>query len=209
MSSHHIVRDQQEPALIVEDISEFPIKTLNEILGWSPTVVCLEKSIIQFAAYGLKIDHLVVDKTSMNTFAEMLSYQWPFQIHEKIKQPLVQAIEILNKNEHTSINVLCNSSYLSELIQELLPFHEIDFCVFTETKKVLLHKKSVFSKWFPKGSFLGVQSIVENTCFSTKGLVDDLNNKMTDVSYFSEVKEDGKVSISGSNVPFMIFESYN
>jgi hypothetical protein len=91
---------------------------------------------------------------------------------------------------------------------ELLPFYEMNFCVFTETKKVLLHKKPVFSKWFPKGSSFGVQSIVENTIFSTSGLVDDLKNKLIELPYFSEVKKEGRISISGSNVPFMVFESY-
>ena len=39
MSSHHIVREKQEPALLVLGLDDFPDELLGQLLEWSPTVI--------------------------------------------------------------------------------------------------------------------------------------------------------------------------
>jgi hypothetical protein len=40
MSSHHFVRDQQEPALLILALEAFTYDSLGELLEWVPTVIC-------------------------------------------------------------------------------------------------------------------------------------------------------------------------
>jgi len=48
MSSHHIVREKQEPALIIANGEACSTELLNQLLEWSPFVVVLD------GAYELK-----------------------------------------------------------------------------------------------------------------------------------------------------------
>ncbi|RZK41505.1 MAG: thiamine pyrophosphokinase, partial [Pedobacter sp.] len=39
MSSHHIVREKQEPALYIHQLGNFDEEKLGQLLEWSPTVL--------------------------------------------------------------------------------------------------------------------------------------------------------------------------
>lgn len=206
MSSHHIVRDQQEPALIVEDISEFPIKSLNEMLGWSPTVVCLEKSIVQFSMYGLKVDHAIVEKKKLLTFEEILSHQYPFTLHKSEENSLKQAIYILKESAHPAINIITSKARLSEAMREVLAYPEIEFSIFTPQAKALLHRKNEYHKWVPKDTQIELESLNKEALFQVFGFTTDLYNGEIGQSRLLVAREDGKVKITCSQPPFLISE---
>lgn len=42
MSSHHIVREKQEPALLIMDLNGFNDEHLGQLLEWNPTVLVNE-----------------------------------------------------------------------------------------------------------------------------------------------------------------------
>ncbi len=50
MSSHHIVRDDQEPALIIANGEACSAELLGQLLEWSPLVIVLD-SAIEAAVY--------------------------------------------------------------------------------------------------------------------------------------------------------------
>ena len=45
MSSHHIVRDDQEPALIIANGEACSMELLNQLLEWNPLVIVLDSAI--------------------------------------------------------------------------------------------------------------------------------------------------------------------
>ncbi len=59
MSSHHIVREKQEPALIILSTQNFEEEYLGQLLEWSPTVIVAESIIEQVQSLGIKIDIIV------------------------------------------------------------------------------------------------------------------------------------------------------
>ncbi|GAC1303692.1 MAG: hypothetical protein NVSMB24_10070 [Mucilaginibacter sp.] len=59
MSSHHVVREKQEPALLVLSLDNFPDEMLGQLLEWSPTVICTQQTAEALVAYGIKIDWIV------------------------------------------------------------------------------------------------------------------------------------------------------
>ena len=56
MSSHHIIRDKQEPALIIANGEECTMDLLEQLLEWSPTVVVLDGAIERVISLGIKVD---------------------------------------------------------------------------------------------------------------------------------------------------------
>ncbi|MGV8877418.1 MAG: thiamine diphosphokinase [Sphingobacteriaceae bacterium] len=59
MSSHHIVREKQEPALLIMSMENFPEELLGQLLEWSPTVIVTAETYYAVDAMGIKIDALV------------------------------------------------------------------------------------------------------------------------------------------------------
>lgn len=56
MSSHHIVREGQEPALILADWHQLGENLLHELLEWSPTVIVPSEHAYELIARQTKID---------------------------------------------------------------------------------------------------------------------------------------------------------
>ena len=61
MSSHHIVREKQEPALLILGLDDFSEEMLGQLLEWSPTVITTPLTAEQINTYGIKIDVIITD----------------------------------------------------------------------------------------------------------------------------------------------------
>lgn len=60
MSSHHIIRDNQEPAVFIADIQDgLSENLLAQILEWSPTIISLASSIELLESKGIKVNVLL------------------------------------------------------------------------------------------------------------------------------------------------------
>jgi thiamine pyrophosphokinase len=62
MSSHHIVREKQEPALLVLGLNNFSEELLGQLLEWSPTVITTPLVAEQINIYEIKIDIIIADE---------------------------------------------------------------------------------------------------------------------------------------------------
>ena len=61
MSSHHIVRDDQEPALIIANGAACSDELLGQLLEWSPLVVVLDSAMVRVMEMDIKVDVLLGD----------------------------------------------------------------------------------------------------------------------------------------------------
>jgi thiamine pyrophosphokinase len=61
MSSHHIVRDDQEPALIIANGEACSQELLGQLLEWSPLIIVLDSAIERVLELGIKVDVLLGD----------------------------------------------------------------------------------------------------------------------------------------------------
>ncbi|RYY13856.1 MAG: thiamine pyrophosphokinase [Chitinophagaceae bacterium] len=59
MSSHHIVRAKQEPALILISLRKIDEDLLGQLLEWSPTILVYHDVYEEVDSLGIKIDHVV------------------------------------------------------------------------------------------------------------------------------------------------------
>jgi thiamine pyrophosphokinase len=61
MSSHHIVRDDQEPALIIANGASCNPELLGQLLEWSPLVIVLDSAMERVMKLNIKVDVLLGD----------------------------------------------------------------------------------------------------------------------------------------------------
>jgi len=61
VSSHHIVREKQEPALLVLGLDNFQAELLGQLLEWSPTVIATKDTASILSDNGIKIDWIIAD----------------------------------------------------------------------------------------------------------------------------------------------------
>ena len=56
MSSHHIIRDEQEPALYIHAADNFTLEAMGDLLEWSPTVLVSPAALKKVVDFGMKVD---------------------------------------------------------------------------------------------------------------------------------------------------------
>lgn len=140
MSSHHIVKEDQEPALIIEEVDNIPLSALNQLLEWNPIVITNLPNIEAVAQMGFKVDILVT--------CEPVN---PPQDHTLILPMttsfLDTSLSYLIKRGCPATNILSTYTKPTALLRYAT---EIQMVFFGNGKKVFV-AKSGFSKWKPKG----------------------------------------------------------
>jgi len=146
MSSHHIVKEKQEPALIVDDLNDMDSEHLGQLLEWSPTIIAHEQSAAQLEAHQIKVD-LVFPLTDNEYF-------------------LKDALSYLVENTYPAVNIL------SSQIQPdfLYPFLSSLTIVLFQSGKKIYAVKSGFSKWKTAGEYIDILS--ENALIRHTGLME-------------------------------------
>jgi thiamine pyrophosphokinase len=136
MSSHHIVREKQEPALLIIDFARFNLEYLGQLLEWSPTVIVNEPVYFAAEQLGIKIDAVITADPQ-------------FDMHHSARKietetsPVEDALKFLVGDQYHAVNIINPEFVLKDyaLYAEL-----INLAVFTGTKKIY-GIKSGFSKW--------------------------------------------------------------
>ena len=149
MSSHHVVREKQEPALLILDLDGFDDELLGQLLEWSPTVITTVVPAEQLNSRGIKIDWLISEDT--DTTVQPNVNQLVYTHNNAVET----AIEWLIVNQYPAVNVIGN--FDEEMFSRYQP--EIGLVIFCNSKKIY-PVTSGFSKWQPAGEIVGILSKV-------------------------------------------------
>jgi thiamine pyrophosphokinase len=109
MSSHHIVRDDQEPALIIANGAACSDELLGQLLEWSPLVVVLDSAMERVVKLGIKVDVLLGDFDrgfDANYYKET---HYPIEIiytPDQNKTDLEKAFDYLQARNIPAVNVV-------------------------------------------------------------------------------------------------------
>ena len=146
MSSHHIIREKQEPALLVLGMDTFSDELFGQLLEWSPTVIATYAVAEKLNAYGIKIDWILTDD-------EQETIQSDVKVLNLQGAPLVAiAINFLVNNQYPAVNVVTDEFILADY----LPFStSINLVIFCADEKIYpIH--SGFSKWKPANEIVRI-----------------------------------------------------
>jgi thiamine pyrophosphokinase len=175
MSSHHIVRDDQEPALIIANGAACSDELLGQLLEWSPLVVVLDSAMERVVELGIKADVLLGDfdrDFDANYYKES---HYPIEIihtPDQNKTDLEKAFDYLHERNIPAVNVVwATGKRADHTITNLTTIakyrDKLKIVILDDHSKVFLLPRK-FEKWYtektpisliPIGKVTGIHSI--------------------------------------------------
>lgn len=162
MSSHHIVREKQEPALYIHHLGKFDEEYLGQLLEWSPTLIVNSTEYEKAVSLGLKVD-MVVNPGPDYSFQENTK-----AITARTNE-LDAVLDYLISEKYHAVNVIDSVSNLKELGGYI---SEINIVVFTGTAKSYA-VKSGFKVWKPKDTIYHIEVLAYFETSNLKQLEDE------------------------------------
>ena len=179
MSSHHIVKENQEPALLILNTEAIPFEKLQELLEWSPTVIVAESSLEKVLGWGIKIDIVLVSTERIQSLTQTLQHQAPIQFvsFKDEGKIITSAIEFLKSNHQKAVNVLANTWNDFEKFQ----ITNLDCELFFEGRRWSFARDGRFRKWYERNvqlyaypnptQFSSISGVSKSLCTESNGFV--------------------------------------
>ncbi len=139
MSSHHIVREGQEPALLILGFDNFDDEQLGQLLEWSPMVLLAQSVYEKIASMGIKIDAIICTEKNEIYFQESSRFIYT----QKRQTTLQAAMDFIVTQAYPAVNIISNAFAVNDF-EAYLPL--LDVVVFANNKKHYPIKNG-FSKW--------------------------------------------------------------
>ena len=156
MSSHHFVKEDQEPALLILDPEAIPFETVQELLEWSPLVIVSNTVIEKVLSWGIKID-VLVRSDAHQEFSQIVLDQMPIQIiqYTEGQTELESTFQFLSDRKQYNLNVIGidPQSYLSGKVTIT---EKINIVLFDAKCKWHFVGDGLYSKWLPGKSILKI-----------------------------------------------------
>lgn len=146
MSSHHIIREKQEPALLVLGLDTFPSELLGQLLEWSPTIIATKQTAGLLIDQGIKVDCIISEK----------KFKLPQSDIKHIpsgSEPLPEAaLKYLVTHNYPAVNVIADELQLKDY---LFFADKISLVIFHGNQKIYAINTG-YSKWKPAGDVIEV-----------------------------------------------------
>lgn len=193
MSSHHIIRENQEPALLIQDLSALDAESLGQLLEWSPRVIAHAQALTELQNSGVHVDLVFFEQGQnhlpyLQAGTEVAYFQNDF---------IREALAYLQETGATEINILAHQTEAS-VLESPLPLQISWF--------VAQHKyyavPSGFSKWQSKGEKVLIPKPVPS--LKTTGLeriAEDTYVTTADGLYTLHFDHPGHLLIIGEEIP--------
>jgi thiamine pyrophosphokinase len=161
LSSHHIVREKQEPALLILGIDNFDRELLGQLLEWSPTVIATSQTAEQLNIMGIKVDRVLGNDVG-DVLQSNVTY---ISIHNS--PPAAAALNVLIDEKYGAVNIVTELLVLDDYI----PFvSQINLVVLHQQQKTY-PISSGFTKWLPAGEVITLHSQPKDLTSSGLSLV--------------------------------------
>lgn len=182
MSSHHVIRENQEPALLIQDFHALDLESIGQLLEWSPTIIVNQDSVENLLVEEIKVDVVFAKEElpALQEYTKVVAYEGSF---------VEQALNYLIEKNHKAVNILCD--YIPE---DLNPLAERINIVLFYAQKRFVFVQNAFEKWKPKGELIYVE---EKYLKSFQGL----NHKSNGIF---ETIQDGFVQLEFNTSDFVL-----
>jgi thiamine pyrophosphokinase len=220
MSSHHIVRDTQEPALIIANGEACSLDLLNQLLEWNPIVMVLDGALQRVLELGIKIDIVLGDFDREHHPENYLAHQNPVEIihtPDQNKTDLEKGIDLLLSRNHKAINVIWatgrRADHTINNITNLVRYQDkATLVIYDDYSKIYCLPKK-FDKWYTKGTPISLIPVGIVSGITTTGLKYNLVQDELTIGYKSgssnEAAEDGTISIAYEQGNLLMMECWD
>lgn len=147
MSSHHFVKEGQEPAILIVD--QIPFRQAEPFLEWSPLVMVTESVVDHVVAWGIKVDVVFARPEKVGHLTGQLAHHAPVKIIACTAEELLQTAFYFSVNaRQKSLAILsCNPNSYFQIKDFSIPHPEIS--IVTDNMKWSLIQSGRFDKWLP------------------------------------------------------------
>lgn len=220
MSSHHIVRDDQEPALIIANGATCSEELMGQLLEWSPLVIALDSAIHRVVELGIKVDVVLGDFDRNFNPEAYLEKQYPLEIvhtPNQDKTDLEKAFDYLIEKGHKAVNVIWatgkRADHTLTNITTIVQYrNQLKIVVIDDHSKVFLLPKK-FDKWYTANTILSLIPIGRVFGISTTNLFYPLLNEELQIGYrtgsSNHVINDGIVTIEHQSGDLLLMECWD
>ncbi len=167
MSSHHVVREKQEPALLVVGLERFSDEMLGQLLEWSPTVIVTDQTAEHLHAFGIKIDYIVTDAIETHDAQSDVNI-----IPRGGDSHIEAALKFLVTKNYPAVNIVTDEPDLKDY---LFFTDKINLVILCGNRKIYAIT-SGFTKWKPAGEVIEVISHPHE--LHVDGLIADGHNRL-------------------------------
>ncbi len=217
MSSHHIVRDDQEPALIIANGASCSFDLLGQLLEWSPIVVVLDNAIDRVLQLDIKVDVLLGDFDGDFDPEIYKEKQYPLEIvhtPNQDKTDLEKALDYLIEKGHKAVNVVWatgkRADHTLTNITNIVSYrNKIKIVMLDDHSKIFLLPNK-FEKWYTANTPISLIPVGKVTGITSQNLFYPLQNDELTLGYRSgnsnHVSQDGIVSITHETGDLLLME---
>lgn len=217
MSSHHIVRDDQEPALIIANGAACNPELLGQLLEWSPLVIVLDSAIERVMELDIKVDVLLGDfdrDFDANYYKEK---QYPLEIvhtPNQDKTDLEKAFDYLIERNIPAANVVWATGKradhtITNLTNIVRYRDKLKIVILDDHSKVFLLPKK-FEKWYTANTIISLIPIGHVSGIHSENLFYPLQNDSLTIGYrtgsSNHVAQDGLVLIEHQEGDLLLME---
>ena len=217
MSSHHIVRDDQEPALIIANGAECSMELLGQLLEWSPIVIVLDSAMDRILDLNIKVDVLLGDFDRGFDPEYYKEKQYPLEIvhtPNQDKTDLEKAFEYLIERNIPAVNVVWatgkRADHTITNITSIVQYrNQLKIVLLDDHSKIFLLPKR-FEKWYTANTLLSLIPIGNVSGIHSKNLFYPLKNDTLTIGYrtgsSNHVLKDGIVIIEHNEGDLLLME---
>jgi len=217
MSSHHIVRDDQEPALIIANGEACSKELMGQLLEWSPIVIVLDSAIDRVLELGIKVDVLLGDFDSGLDAEKYREMQYPIEIvytPDQEKTDLEKAFDFLIDRNIPAVNVIWatgrRADHTITNVTNIVRFRDkLKIVILDDYSKIFLLPQK-FEKWYPAQTPISLIPIGKVSGIRTTNLKYPLNDEELHIGYrtgsSNEVLNDGIVVIEHREGDLLMME---
>lgn len=217
MSSHHIVRDDQEPALIIANGASCSFELLGQLLEWSPIVVVLDNAIERVLQLDIKVDVLLGDFDGDFNPEIYKEKQYPLEIvttPNQDKTDLEKAFDYLIDKGHKAVNVVWatgrRADHTITNITNIVAYrNKLKIVILDDHSKIFLLPNK-FEKWYTANTPISLIPIGKVSGITTHNLFYPLQNEELTIGYrtgsSNHVAQDGIVTITHIEGDLLLME---
>lgn len=220
MSSHHFVRDGQEPALIIANGEACSMELLGQLLEWNPYVLVLDGALPRVLDLNIRIDAVLGDFDSWDPQRNDSALLDGVEIVHRPDQELTdlqKGIEFLMEKGQTAANIAWATGrradhHFNNLATLPRYAGKLDLMVVDDHSRVY-NLPFNFKKWYPAGTRISLLPVSRASGITTANLAFNLHNDELHLPMRSGssnmVVSDGFVEISYSDGHLLMMECWD
>lgn len=225
MSSHHIVRDDQEPALLIANGESCQPELLGQLLEWSPVVVVLDSAIWRVLDLGIKVDVLLgdfdraADGRALDLDA-IRARQYPLEVvhtPDQNKTDLEKGLEYLIGREISAVNIVWATGRRADHsltnMTNIVRYKDRIRIVMLDDHSKIFPLVGRFEKWYEARTPISLIPVGMVTGILTDGLTYNLHHETLTLGYrtgsSNEAAQDGFVRIEAQTGDLLIMECWD